>query len=144
VGLAARAHDETARAAPQWRRGAARGGHARRARKRAATGRVRVALVVGLVLALVLGYVGMTAEVAAQTYQLSADQSQHAQLQQTADALRQRLAQSQSLSRLERAALDLRMTPPASVVYIPVPVALSRKLPLPTLAARIEHWLRVR
>jgi len=92
-------------------------------------------------------YVGMTAQLAAQTYRLSADRSHQSELRQTADVLGQRLAQAQSLTQLERVAQRLHMTTPVEVVYIPLRVASTPKAQPRTFAAHFQNlarWLRVR
>lgn len=116
---------------------------ARRKRGNAAF-RLRVGLVSGLLLAAVLAYVGMTAELTAQTYRLSADQTHHAELAQSTDALAQRLAQMQSLPRLEIAAARLHMAQPQRVVVIALPT-IARVRPPMTFAARLSNltkWLK--
>jgi len=81
----------------------------------------RVVLLGSIPLMLLCGYVGLNAELVAQTYRLSADQQTQAQLVQTDDALRQRLAQAQSVTRLEAAASALHMKEPASIAVITLP-----------------------
>ncbi len=102
----------------------------------------RLALMVAVPLALVLSYVGLTAELTSQTYRLAAAQAQQAQLLQTDAELHQRLAQLQSVARLESAAAMLHMKEPArmSVIVLPAP---PHKTP-PTLASRfadLKRWL---
>jgi len=120
---------------------------ARRRTRAAIKHRARIGLFVAVPLLLMFGYVGMTAELAAQTYRLSADRQQQAVLRQSADALGQRLAQVQALTQLERVAQQLHMTAPAAVVYVPVRVAAKAKPRSTTFAARFENitrWLHVR
>lgn len=108
-----------------------------RRRRRATPKQLRITLFAAIPLALVLAYVGMTAELTAQTYRLSAGQIRQAELLQTTGTLRQRLTQAQSLSRLERAAAQLHMSEPHRVVIIAVPVVAQAKRPI-TFAGRLE------
>lgn len=102
---------------------------------------MRAPAVLGLIVTLVLGYVGMTVELTAQTYRLSADQNRHAALAQTTASLQQRLAQLESMPRLERAAAQLHMTDPRQVVVIAIP-SLAQARHAPTLAMRLANLAR--
>ncbi|MBV8082362.1 MAG: hypothetical protein JOY86_05195 [Candidatus Eremiobacteraeota bacterium] len=88
------------------------------------------------------GYVALNAELVAQTYRLNADQQTQAQLVQSDDALHQRLAQAQSVARLEAAAAALHMKEPARVAVINVPSA-STKPTTTAFAARIASFKRL-
>ena len=125
----------------------ARGHKARAGKRRARLQRwssARLALLIVLPLFAILSYVGLTAELTAQTYRLAADQSTQAQLLQSDDELRQRLAQLQSVAQLESAAARLGMKEPARISVITLP-APPHKAP-PTLASRLadlKHLLFV-
>jgi hypothetical protein len=109
-------------------------------RKTAFTARV-ISLAVVPLLALFV-YVGLTAELAAQTYRLNADQTLQTQLVQTDDNLHQRLAQLQSVAQLEAAAAALHMREPSHIVVITLPPA-STKPTTTALAAGIASFKRL-
>jgi hypothetical protein len=109
-------------------------------RKTAFTARLIAIAVVPLVALFV--YVGLTAELAAQTYRLNADQTLATQLEQTDDNLHQRLAQLQSVARLEAAAAALHMREPSHVAVITLPPA-STKPTTTALAAGIAGFKRL-
>jgi hypothetical protein len=109
-------------------------------RKTAFTARLIAIAVVPLVALFV--YVGLTAELAAQTYRLNADQTLQTQLVQTDDNLHQRLAQLQSVARLEAAAAALHMREPSHVAVITLPPA-STKPTTTALAAGIADFKRL-
>jgi hypothetical protein len=119
--------------APRQRSRAAR-------RKTAFTARLVAIAVVPLLMLFV--YVGLTAELAAQTYRLNADQTQQAELVQTDDSLHQQLAQLQSVARLEAAAAALHMREPSHVAVITLPSA-STKPTTTALAAGIASFKRL-
>jgi len=115
VAIAARAHE--ARGPSTDERSKSR--FIRRRARLATKSRMRGAALLAAPLLFAFVYVGMTAQLAAQTYRLSADRSHQSELRQTADVLGQRLAQAQALTQLERVAQRLHMTTPVEVVYIP-------------------------
>jgi len=115
------------------------GGRAAR-RKTASTARLVAIAVLPLLMLFV--YVGLTAELATQTYRLNADQTIQAQLVQTDDSLHQRLAQLQSVARLEAAAAALHMREPSHVAVITLPPA-STKPTTTALAAGIASFKRL-
>ncbi len=69
-------------------------------------------------LALILLYVGLMAGLTAQTYRLAADQRVHATLLERNNALRSRVAELESVDRLEAAARKLHMTEPNKVAFV--------------------------
>jgi hypothetical protein len=109
-------------------------------RKTAFTARLIALAVVPLVMLFV--YVGLTAELAAQTYRLNADQMSQAQLVQADDNLHQWLAQLQSVARLEAAAAALHMREPSHVAVITLPPA-STKPTSTALAAGLASFKRL-
>ena len=116
--------------------------HGRAARRKTVfAARVIVFAVVPLLM--LLAYVGLTAELAAQTYRLNADQARQAQLVQEGDSLHQRLAQLQSVARLEAAAAALHMREPAHVAVITLPSTASTKPTTTALAAGIASFKRL-
>lgn len=128
------------RLAPQPRRRAPR--QPGRATRRKTISTARIIAIAAVPLIMLFGYVGLTAQVAAQTYRLNADQTQQAQLVQTDDALRQHLAQLQSVARLEAAAAALHMKEPARTVVITLPSA-STKPTTTAFAARLASFKRL-
>lgn len=94
-----------------------------RAARRKTISAARVLAFALIPLIMLLAYVGLTAELAAQTYRLNADQTDQAQLVQASDELHQRLAQLQSVARLEAAASALHMKEPTSIAVITLPPA---------------------
>lgn len=109
-------------------------------RKTAFTARLIATALVPLLALLV--YVGLTAELTAQTYRLNADQTLQSQLVRTDDNLHQRLAQLQSVARLEAAAAALHMREPSQVAVITLPSA-STKPTTTALAAGIASFKRL-
>jgi cell division protein FtsB len=69
-------------------------------------------------LVLLLLYVGLMAGLTAQTYRLAADQRTHATLLERNNALRSRVAELESVDRLEQVARELHMTEPNKVAFI--------------------------
>jgi hypothetical protein len=124
---------------PRSARAPRQGGRAAR-RKVALTARLIALAIVPLVMLFV--YVGLTAELAAQSYRLNADQTRQAQLVQTDDSLHQRLAQLQSVARLEAAAAALHMREPSHVAVITLP-STSTKPTTTALAAGIASFKRL-
>lgn len=98
----------------------------RRRRTRFAGSARRLVLCV-IPLALVLLYVGLMAGLTAQTYRLAAGQREHANLIERNNALQSRVAELESVDRLEAVARQLHMTEPNSVAVLttmpPRPVA---------------------
>jgi hypothetical protein len=109
-------------------------------RKTAFTARLVAIAIVPLLMLFV--YVGLTAELAAQTYRLNADQTSQAQLVQADDSLHQQLAQLQSVARLEAAAAALHMREPSHVAVITLP-STSTKPTTTALAAGIASFKRL-
>ena len=72
-------------------------------------------IAVTVAFALVLAYVGMTAQLAALTYRLAEERTHHASLIEREEHLRQTAAALQSLPRLEAVAMKLRMRQPVHV-----------------------------
>src|SRR5471032_2459319 len=66
---------------------------------------VRRSVMIGVPLALLIAYVGLTAQLTAQTYRLADDKTREQQLMQTNSALRAQVGQLESLSSLEAAAV---------------------------------------
>ncbi|HME80568.1 MAG TPA: hypothetical protein VKF82_00680 [Candidatus Eremiobacteraceae bacterium] len=129
------------RLAPAPRSARTRAAGARAARRKTMSS-ARIVAIAMVPLILIFGYVGLTAELAAQTYRLNADQTLQAQLVQTDDALRQRVAQAQSVARLEAAAAALHMKEPARVAVIRLP-APSSKPTTTAFAAGIASFTRL-
>jgi len=102
----------------------------------------RIVALGAIPIALLCGYVGLNAELIAQTYRLNADQQLKVQLVQSDDALHQRLAQAQSVARLEAAAAALHMKEPASVAVITLPAA-STKPTTTAFAAELASFKRL-
>jgi hypothetical protein len=113
-----------------------------RATRRKTMSAARIVAIAIVPLIMIFGYVGLTSELAAQTYRLGADQTLQAQLVQTDDALRQRVAQAQSVARLEAAAVALHMKEPARVAVIRLP-APSSKPTTTAFAAGIARFTRL-
>ena len=115
---------------------------ARRAARRKAGAAACYAVFTFVTLLMLVAYVGLTAELAAQTYRLNADQIQQAQLVQADDELRQRVAQLQSVAKLEAAAAALHMKEPAHVAVLTLPPA-STKPTKAALGARLASFKRL-
>jgi folylpolyglutamate synthase/dihydropteroate synthase len=113
-----------------------------RATRRKTVSVARYVMLGAIPLIMLCGYVGLNAELVAQTYRLNADQQQQAQLVQSDDALRQRLAQAQSVGRLEAAASALHMKEPASIAVITLPAA-STKPTTTAFAAGLASFKRL-
>lgn len=116
--------------------------HRGRAARRKTAFTARLVAVAVVPLLMLFAYVGLTAELAAQTYRLSAAQTRQAQLVQMDDNLHQRLAQLQSVARLEAAAAALHMREPSHVAVITLPPA-STKPTTTALAAGIASFKRL-
>jgi len=114
----------------------------RRAARRKAGAAARVAVFTFVPLLMLVAYVALTAELAAQTYRLNADQMQQAQLVQADDDLRQRVAQAQSVAKLEAAAAALHMKEPGHVAVLTLPPA-STKPTTAALGARLASFKRL-
>jgi uncharacterized membrane protein YgcG len=121
---------------------AARRRYTRRASKRKAGVAMRWIVIALVPLLMLIAYVGFTAELAAQTYRLNADQAEQAQLFQTTDELRQRVAQLQSVAKLEAAAAALQMKEPAHIAVITLPPT-STKPTTTAFAARLASFKRL-
>lgn len=93
-----------------------------------------------------LAYVGLTAQVTAQTYRLAALESRQNELLQTKEELRQHLQVLQSMPRLEAIAAKLHMAEPGTIAVIRLPsprseakgASLAARLPL------VSRWLTAR
>jgi predicted lipid-binding transport protein (Tim44 family) len=116
---------------------------ARRSAKSAMPSTLRMGLLLGLPLALIIAYVGLTAQLAAQTYRLSTDRAQEAKLMLTNNELRAQVGQLESLGRLEAAAAKLHMTVPKSVSVLMMPGA-PKPEPQNTALAFVARLLHVR
>jgi len=90
----------------------------RRRRRTKIAGSARRLVLCIIPLALLLLYVGLMAGLTAQTYRLAADQRVHATLIERNNALRSRVAQLESVGRLEAVARQLHMTDPNKVAFI--------------------------
>ena len=113
-----------------------------RAARRKAGNAARYAVLAIVPLLMLIAYVGSTAELASQTYRLNADQAVAAQLQQTDDALRQRVSQLQSVAKLEAAAAALHMQEPSHIAVLTLPPA-STKPTTAAFAARLASFKRL-
>src|SRR5580704_19618492 len=104
---------------------------------------VRRTIMIGVPLAMLIAYVGLTAQLTAQTYRLADDKARETQLVQTNNALRAQVGQLESLSRLEAAAVKLHMTYPKRVSVLALPGA-SKPQPENTALAFVARLLHVR
>ena len=104
---------------------------------------VRRTIMIGVPLALVIAYVGLTAQLTAQTYRLADDKTREIQLLQTNNALRAQVGQLESLSRLEAAAVKLHMTYPKQVSVLTLPGG-PKPQPENTALAFVARLLHVR
>lgn len=98
-------------------------------------------------LALLLIYVGGTAGLTAQTYKLAAEQRVHNTLIEENNDLRSRVAQLESVDRLQAVARQLHMAEPNKVAFIASPTAakpVDRKLAFLARIAGVTRWLGVR
>ncbi|MGI8737153.1 MAG: hypothetical protein ACR2KS_07780 [Candidatus Eremiobacter antarcticus] len=96
---------------------------------------------------MVLLYVGLMAGLTAQTYRLSAQERLRSDLIQRDASLRSRVAQLESVDRLQAVARQLHMGPPKRVAVLPLPrapVAEQRRTALLERVAGVAHWLVVR
>jgi hypothetical protein len=143
MAQAARAfkQDITPRPAEKPRRSKAHG--RTRATYRAMPAAVRRTIMIGVPLALLIAYVGLTAQLTAQTYRLADDKKVETQLVQTNNALRARVGQLESLSRLEAAAVKLHMTYPKRVSQLMLPGG-PKPQPENTALAFVARLLHVR
>lgn len=98
-------------------------------------------------LVVLLLYVALTAGLTAQTYSLGREQRTHARLLEQNTELRSRVAQLQSVERLQATARALHMTEPAQVALIDLPAgpaAPARKAAFLQRLASIARWLDAR
>jgi cell division protein FtsB len=97
--------------------------HSRRKRRRRVklVGNARTLIFCVIPLFLLLLYVGLMAGLTAQTYRLNTDQRMHATLMERNNALRSRVAQLESVDRLEAVARRLHMSEPNKVAFITTP-----------------------
>jgi hypothetical protein len=133
--------------APQPNRKTARPGRRARLRVRVAGKGISIAAIAALPLALVLGYVWLTAQLTAQTYRLHDAQARQAVLIQQDTELRQQVARLESLPRLEAAAARLHMTVPSIVALIAPRQSTAQRPPITAIAASIagvQRWFTVR
>ena len=114
-----------------------------RATYRAMPAAVSRTIMIGVPLALLIAYVGLTAQLTAQTYRLADDKKIETQLVQTNNALRARVGQLESLSRLEAAAVKLHMTYPKRVSELTLPGG-PKPQPENTALAFVARLLHVR
>jgi hypothetical protein len=104
---------------------------------------VRRTIMIGVPLAMLIAYVGLTAQLTAQTYRLADDKARETQLVQTNNALRAQVGQLESLSRLEAAAVKLHMTYPKRVSVLALP-GQPKPQPENTALAFVARLLHVR
>jgi len=125
---------------------AATGARVRRLRANAASKRLRIFAFVVFPLALVVGYVWLTALLTAQTYRLHDEQQRQVALVQEYHQLRAQVADLESLPRLEAAAAKLHMTVPGRVALVaPARSApVERHAVLTASIAGIMHWFSAR
>ena len=116
--------------------------HVGRATRRKTAFTARLLAIVAVPLFMLFAYVALTAELASQTYRLSADQAQSASLVQADDDLRQRLSALQSVARLEAAAAAMHMKEPTHIAVITLPPA-STKPTTTALAAGFASFKRL-
>jgi hypothetical protein len=114
-----------------------------RAAKRTVPVVARRTLLIGVPLALAIAYVGLTAQLTAQTYRLADDKARETQALQTNNELRAQVGQLESLSRLESAAAKLHMTYPKDVSVLALPGA-PKPQPENTALAFVARLLHVR
>lgn len=98
-------------------------------------------------LVLVLLYVGLMAGLTAQTYRLANAQKAHVSLIERNNALRSRVAQLESVDRLQAVARLLHMTEPSRVAFISQPQApqpVARRFALFAGIVGVTRWLGVR
>lgn len=129
----------TASVLPQVRR-------VRRRRTKVLSGARWSAICVAPLIVLLL-YVALTAGLTAQTYTLGREQRTHARLLEQNTLLRSRVAQLQSVERLQATAHALHMTEPAQVALIDLPSAAAapeRRAAFFQRLASIARWLDVR
>lgn len=96
---------------------------------------------------MVLLYVGLMAGLTAQTYRLSAQERLRSDLIQRDADLRSRVAQLESVDRLQAVARQLHMGVPKRVAVLSLPkapVAAPRRTALLERIAGVAHWLVVR
>jgi len=141
MALAARAYraDDDVRHAPSGKR-------ARRVRVRTAGKGVKIASLAAVPVALLLTYVWLTAQLTAQTYRLHDDQARQTVLVQRDNELKQKVAQLESLPRLEAAAAKLHMTVPPSVSLVAplTPPKTSAQTALAASLADVRKWFGIR
>ena len=104
---------------------------------------LRRTLMIGVPLALLIAYVGLTAQLTAQTYRLADDKVTESRLVQTNNALRAQVGELESLSRLEAAAVKLHMTYPKRVSILALPGG-PKPQPENTALAFVARLLHVR
>jgi len=90
----------------------------KRRRRTRIAGSARRLVLCTVPLVLVLLYVGLMAGLTAQTYRLAADQRDRTTLIERNNALRSRVAELESVDRLETVARQLHMTEPNSVAFL--------------------------
>jgi len=123
------------------------GKRARRARVRVAGKGVRVMSLAAIPLALILAYVGLTAQLTAQTYRLHDAQSKQTLLLQQDNELRQKVARLESLPRLEAAAAKLKMSVPPGVALVAPALAPAKTTAQTAFAASladVRKWFGIR
>jgi hypothetical protein len=90
----------------------------KRRRRTRIAGSARRLVLCTVPLVLVLLYVGLMAGLTAQTYRLAADQRDHSNLLERNNALKSRVAQLESVDRLEAVARQLHMTEPNTIAFL--------------------------
>lgn len=143
MALAARAHlsqtDADEVLAPSVRR--------RRRRRTKLLSNARLSALCLIPLAALLLYVALMAGLTAQTYALGQQQRLHAQLVEKNSTLRSRVAQLESVDRLQAVARQLHMSNPAKVAVIAAPLAIrpqQRRAAFLDRIVSMTRWLSAR
>jgi hypothetical protein len=123
--------------------------HSRRRRRRriALAGLSRKLVYCVIPLVLMLLYVGLMAGLTGQTYRLAAASRVHATLIERNHALRSRVAQLESVDRLEAVARRLHMTEPSKVAFISThapPQPVDQPFALFARIVAVTRWFGVR
>ncbi|MBC5823865.1 MAG: hypothetical protein GIW99_00930 [Candidatus Eremiobacteraeota bacterium] len=113
--------------------------------RRRSIGAGMAALLSIAVLALILAYVAMTAELTAQTYRLVDERAERSALNERNNDLRQKVARLESLPRLQSAAAALQMREPTQFADLAQPASMAARRPPSRLVIRFDgmtDWLR--
>lgn len=144
MALAARVHAHAAEPAVPFIQPAVR---RRRRRRTKLLSSARVCLLCVVPLLALLLYVALMAGLTAQTYALGLQQQTHARLVERNSALRSRVAQLESVNRLQAVAAQLHMAAPPKVAVIEAPLAIRPPQPRAAFLQRIvsmTRWLSAR